>query len=50
MRKQEQEQELVERHIFSQSKEISPKQFDYFCGQDAVRGSFYDRYRKGLVK
>ena len=48
MRKQE--QELVERHIFSQSKEISPKQFDYPCGQGAVRGSFYDRYRKGLVK
>ena len=40
MRKQEQER--VERHIFSQSKEISPKQFDYLCDQAAVRWSFYE--------
>ena len=44
------EREAVERHIWTNSKEVSAKQFDYLCGQAAVRGDFYSRYKKGLVK
>ena len=44
------DKERAERHIFAVSKQISSKQFDYLCGQAAARGSFYDRYKKGLVK
>ena len=38
------------RHIEAESKKITTKQFDYLCGQAARRGTFYDRYKKGLVK
>ncbi len=34
------DQERAERHIAALSKEISVKEFDYLCGQAAVRGSF----------
>ena len=40
------ERERVEREIWSNSKEISTKQFDYLCGVAASRGDFYTRYKR----
>lgn len=40
------ERELTERHIQKNSKEVSQKQFNYLCGQSAVRGDFYTRYKQ----
>lgn len=44
------EQHIIENNIQAKSKSISSRQFNYLCGQSAVRGDFYSRFKKNISR